>query len=57
MKFYVVNSFTKTKFEGNPAGVIIVEDFLDTHLMQRIARQLNLVETVFIKEFLNMILR
>jgi trans-2,3-dihydro-3-hydroxyanthranilate isomerase len=32
---------------------IIVEDFLDTQLMQRIARQLNLVETVFIKRIAN----
>lgn len=49
MQFYIVNSFSNTKFEGNPAGVIMVDDFSDTNLMQRIARQLNLVETVFIK--------
>jgi trans-2,3-dihydro-3-hydroxyanthranilate isomerase len=49
MKFHVVNSFSNTKFAGNPAGVVIVEDFSDVKLMQHIARQLNLVETVFIK--------
>lgn len=50
MKFYIVNSFSTTKFRGNPAGVVIVDDFLETILMQNVAKQLNLVETVFIRK-------
>ena len=46
--FYVVNAFSNKAFEGNPAGVVIVEEFLSDHVMQLIARQINHVETVFI---------
>lgn len=49
MKFYIVNSFSDTKFKGNPAGVVMVHDYLETNLMQNVAKQLNLVETVFIR--------
>lgn len=50
MEFYIVNSFSDTKFKGNPAGVVIVDDFLETSLMQSVAKQLNLVETIFIRK-------
>lgn len=46
--FHVVNSFTREAFAGNPAGVVLLTDELDTALMQSIARQINLIETVFI---------
>jgi len=46
--FYVYNSFTDQAFCGNPAGVVPDADDLSTEQMQLIARQLNLVETVFI---------
>ena len=49
MDYYLVNSFTKEPFRGNPAAVILVKQFPKTKLMQSIAKQLNLVETVFIK--------
>lgn len=47
-KFYVVNSFAVKPFGGNPAGVFPNANGLDEETMQAIARQLNLVETVFI---------
>lgn len=47
-KFYVYNSFTDTAYCGNPAGVVPDADDLTSEQMQMIARQLNLVETVFI---------
>lgn len=46
--FYVVNSFAEENFGGNPAGVIVEASGLNTKTMQSIAKQLNLVETVFI---------
>ncbi|QOR35305.1 PhzF family phenazine biosynthesis protein [Clostridium sp. 'deep sea'] len=49
MDYYIVNSFAKESFRGNPAAVVLVKQFPKTKLMQSIAKQLNLVETVFIK--------
>ena len=51
--FYVVNSFAEEKFGGNPAGVFPDARGLDTKTMQSIAKQLNLVETVFITKTKN----
>ena len=48
IKFYVANSFARTNRGGNPAGVVVDSECLDDQEMQFIARQLNLVETVFI---------
>lgn len=45
---YQVDSFTKTKFTGNPAGVITNADGLSEYEMQKIARELNNSETAFI---------
>jgi trans-2,3-dihydro-3-hydroxyanthranilate isomerase len=47
-KFLVVNSFAETVFGGNPAAVFVKAEEIEPLLMQMIARQLNLVETVFI---------
>jgi trans-2,3-dihydro-3-hydroxyanthranilate isomerase len=47
-KFSVYNSFSNQAFCGNPAGVMPDADDLTSVQMQNIARQLNLVETVFI---------
>ena len=47
-KFYVVNSFAEKSFGGNPAAVFPDASGLNTATMQSIAKQLNLVETVFI---------
>lgn len=45
---YQVDSFTKEKFTGNPAGVITNADGMSELEMQRIARELNNSETAFI---------
>lgn len=46
--FYVVNAFAGEPFKGNPAGVFPDATGLSDRQMQDIARQLNLVETVFV---------
>lgn len=45
---YQIDSFTKEKFTGNPAGVITNGDGLTSNDMQKIARELNNSETAFI---------
>lgn len=47
-RVYQVDSFTKERFHGNPAGVIPNADGLTDEQMQRIARELNNSETAFI---------
>ena len=49
MKFYQVSSFTDNVFGGNPAGVCLLNgEWLSDELMQSIAAQINLSETVFV---------
>jgi len=45
---YQIDSFTKEKFTGNPAGVITNADGLTDFEIQKIARELNNFETAFI---------
>lgn len=45
---YQVDSFTRTRFRGNPAGVVPHADGLSDQHMQDIARELNNSETAFI---------
>lgn len=45
---YQIDSFTKEKFTGNPAGVIPNADGLTDSEMQKIARELNNSETAFV---------
>ncbi|MBQ5323978.1 MAG: PhzF family isomerase [Oscillospiraceae bacterium] len=47
-RIYQVDSFTKEKLTGNPAGVVINADGLTEKQMQQIARELNNSETAFI---------
>src|SRR5436189_3432396 len=44
---YQVDAFTNKLFGGNPAAVIPLETWLDDSLMQQIAAENNLAETVF----------
>ena len=37
MKMYQVDAFTQQLFKGNPAAVIVLQDWLDDTLMQNIA--------------------
>ncbi len=45
---YQIDSFTKEKFKGNPAGVVLNADGLSDNEMQLIARELNNSETAFL---------
>jgi len=47
-KIYQVDAFTKERFSGNPAGVVVNADGLNETQMQQIARELNNSETAFL---------
>ena len=47
-RVFQVDSFTKEKFHGNPAGVVLNAEGLTDAQMQQIARELNNSETAFI---------
>lgn len=47
-RVYQVDSFTREKFSGNPAGVVYHADGLTERQMQQLARELNNSETAFI---------
>lgn len=49
MKMYQVDAFTQQLFKGNPAAVLVLEEWLDHALMQNIALENNLAETAFVK--------
>lgn len=49
-----VDAFTNKKFGGNPAGVVLDADDLNESTMRKIARELNLSETVFVFSNLQM---
>lgn len=48
LEITVVDAFTHTVFGGNPAAVIITEEWLPDDLMQSIATENNLSETAFL---------
>jgi len=47
MTLYQVDAFTDTLFKGNPAAVIPLDKWIDESLMQDLAMENNLAETVF----------
>ena len=47
LKIYQIDAFAKNVFEGNPAAVIPLEQWIDDALMQKIAEENNLSETAF----------
>ncbi|HOO87889.1 MAG TPA: PhzF family phenazine biosynthesis protein [Synergistaceae bacterium] len=47
LKYYVADAFAEEVFEGNPAGVCILDEWLPEDLMTRIAMENNLSETAF----------
>ncbi len=49
MKMYQVDAFTQDLFKGNPAAVLVLDEWLDDALMQNIALENNLAETAFVK--------
>ena len=50
MNSFIVDSFTKERFKGNPAAVCILKAELSVENMQLIASEFNLSETAFIKK-------
>ena len=46
MPFYIVDAFTKTRYAGNPAGVVLPDHPLTEQQMLAVAAELHL-ETVF----------
>lgn len=53
LKFYTLDVFTETRFGGNPLAVVLNADALPAGLMQDIAHELNLSETVFVQKATN----
>jgi len=47
MKYFIVNAFTTELFTGNPAAVCLLNGWLPDSILQNIAEQNNLSETVF----------
>ena len=47
LSLYQVDAFTSTLFKGNPAAVVPLEKWIDDALMQQLAMENNLAETVF----------
>ena len=47
LNLYQIDSFTDTPFEGNPAAIIPLKTWLPDNIMQSIADENNLSETVF----------
>jgi len=49
-RFYTLDVFTTTRFQGNPLAVFTDGDGLSDDAMQAIAREMNLSETVFVQK-------
>ncbi|VAW03032.1 Phenazine biosynthesis protein PhzF like [hydrothermal vent metagenome] len=47
-EFYTLDVFTDQRFGGNPLAVVLDADELDGAMMQTVAREFNLSETVFV---------
>lgn len=45
---FIVDSFTKQPFKGNPAAVCLLDSAISAERMQQIAQELNLSETAFV---------
>lgn len=48
MRYFVVDAFAEEVFKGNPAGVCLLDKWLDDQTLQRIAVENNLAETAFV---------
>jgi trans-2,3-dihydro-3-hydroxyanthranilate isomerase len=49
-RYYTLDVFTTSRFEGNPLAVFTDGDGLSNDRMQAIAREMNLAETVFVQK-------
>jgi PhzF family phenazine biosynthesis protein len=48
MKYFIVDAFAEELFKGNPAGVCILDKWIDENILQNSAAENNLAETAFI---------
>lgn len=48
MKYFIIDAFAENVFQGNQAGVCLLEEPIDSQVMQHIASENNLAETAFI---------
>ena len=48
LPIYQIDAFTNSIFEGNPAAIVPLEEWITSKLMQKIAMENNLSETAFI---------
>jgi predicted PhzF superfamily epimerase YddE/YHI9 len=48
LPLYQIDAFTDTLFRGNPAAVVVLDEWIDNSVMQKIAAENNLSETAFI---------
>ncbi|MDD3223940.1 MAG: PhzF family phenazine biosynthesis protein [Clostridium sp.] len=48
MKYYVVDAFADEVFKGNPAGVCVLNEWINDNIMQKIAAENNLSEIAFV---------
>lgn len=53
MKIWTVDAFTSKPYSGNPAAVTIVNEFPSDEICQKIAAEMNLSETAFVKPLEN----
>jgi PhzF family phenazine biosynthesis protein len=53
LTMYQVDAFTTELFSGNPAAVLVLDDWLPVETMQAIASENNLAETAFVKRSSN----
>ncbi len=50
LNYHLLDVFTDTQFTGNPLAIVTKADLLNTEIMQRIAREFALSETVFVSQ-------
>ncbi|MFC1537499.1 PhzF family phenazine biosynthesis protein [Gemmatimonadota bacterium] len=50
IQLYQVDSFTDSPFNGNPAGVCLLQEKKDDRWMQQVAMEMNLAETAFLQK-------
>lgn len=50
LPIFIADAFTAKAFSGNPAAVCLLENELDEDMHQKIAREMNLSETAFIRK-------
>jgi PhzF family phenazine biosynthesis protein len=48
LPLYQIDAFTNQMFGGNPAAVVLLDDWLPNHLLTAIAAENNLAETAFV---------